>query len=193
MPTPSCMFLTVTSSRSLSGCRASFTSAEFRWLADIWDRPDLTAEKFIPDPSAIFPERDCTGRRSGALSRRRQHRIFGASDHQVKIRGHRIELGEIEAALRQHPSVKDARSSRASRLRVTPGWLLTWSGLRRMPASSSFEPISRPACPNTWSRWRSAARRAAPDAERKARPPEPARAGNETARAEDLIRRPDAA
>lgn len=72
-------------------------------------RPDLTAERFIPDPFATTPG----GRlyRTGDLGRFRpdgQVEFLGRSDHQIKIRGFRIELGEIEAVLRTHPQVSEA-------------------------------------------------------------------------------------
>ncbi|HEY0967628.1 MAG TPA: amino acid adenylation domain-containing protein [Opitutaceae bacterium] len=72
-------------------------------------RPDLTAERFIPDPFAATPG----GRlyRTGDLGRFRpdgQVEFLGRSDHQIKIRGFRIELGEIEAVLRSHPQVSEA-------------------------------------------------------------------------------------
>lgn len=69
------------------------------------DRPDLTAEKFIPHPFA-------TGKRlykTGDLGRYRVDgavEFLGRIDSQVKLRGFRIELGEIEAQLSQHPQVK---------------------------------------------------------------------------------------
>ncbi|MDZ7399742.1 MAG: amino acid adenylation domain-containing protein [candidate division KSB1 bacterium] len=72
-------------------------------------RPDLTAEKFIPNPfSAAAGERLY---RTGDLARYRPDgniEFLGRIDHQVKIRGFRIELGEIEAALQGHPAVKMA-------------------------------------------------------------------------------------
>ncbi|HEY0602659.1 MAG TPA: amino acid adenylation domain-containing protein, partial [Herpetosiphonaceae bacterium] len=72
-------------------------------------RPELTAEKFIPDPFSANPG----GRlyRTGDLARYLPDGnivFLGRSDHQVKVRGFRIELGEIEAALRQHPAVSEA-------------------------------------------------------------------------------------
>jgi amino acid adenylation domain-containing protein len=73
------------------------------------DHPDLTAERFIPNPfgAAIGERLYKTGDRAcqlpnGALT------FLGRVDHQVKIRGFRIELGEIETALTQHPSVQAA-------------------------------------------------------------------------------------
>jgi hypothetical protein len=77
---------------------------------DYWQRPELTAQKFIPDP---FDSRSSRGRlyRTGDLVRWRadgQLEFLGRSDQQVKIRGFRIEPGEIEAALRQHPAVRGA-------------------------------------------------------------------------------------
>jgi amino acid adenylation domain-containing protein len=70
-------------------------------------RPELTAEKFVPDPFGSG------GRlyRTGDLVRRRPDGgldFLGRIDHQVKIRGFRIELGEVEAALRRHPAVREA-------------------------------------------------------------------------------------
>jgi amino acid adenylation domain-containing protein len=72
-------------------------------------RPELTAERFVPDPFAARPG----GRlyRSGDLARRRPDGdldYLGRLDGQVKIRGFRIEPGEIEAALARHPGVGEA-------------------------------------------------------------------------------------
>jgi thioesterase domain-containing protein/acyl carrier protein len=77
-------------------------------LADGYlNRPDLTAERFIPDP--FRPE----GRlyKTGDLARYLPDgdiEFLGRIDHQVKVRGFRVEMGEIEAALAQHPAVRDA-------------------------------------------------------------------------------------
>jgi amino acid adenylation domain-containing protein/non-ribosomal peptide synthase protein (TIGR01720 family) len=72
-------------------------------------RPDLTAERFIPNPFSSVPGDRLY--RTGDLVRRRldgllEHR--GRTDLQVKVRGIRIELGEIEAVLRRHPAVREA-------------------------------------------------------------------------------------
>ncbi|HEX2225206.1 MAG TPA: amino acid adenylation domain-containing protein [Thermoanaerobaculia bacterium] len=72
-------------------------------------RPDLTAERFIPDPCS--GDRGARLYRTGDLARHLPdgHLTFlGRADHQIKLRGHRIELGEVEAALRRHPAVADA-------------------------------------------------------------------------------------
>ena len=72
------------------------------------NRPDLTAERFIPDPFADLPGARLYN--TGDLARYLPDgRIEYCErlDHQVKIRGFRIELGEIESVLRQHPAVAD--------------------------------------------------------------------------------------
>ena len=69
-------------------------------------RPDLTAERFIPNPF-LAGERLY---KTGDLARYRADGIIeylGRIDHQVKIRGFRIELAEIEAVLSQHPKVRE--------------------------------------------------------------------------------------
>ena len=74
-----------------------------------WQRPELTAEKFLPDPHR--PQSGARMYRTGDLARRLPDGTIlclGRLDHQVKVRGFRIELGEIEAALRSYPGVTEA-------------------------------------------------------------------------------------
>jgi natural product biosynthesis luciferase-like monooxygenase protein len=71
------------------------------------NQPELTAERFLPNPFTR------TGRiyRTGDLVRRDERgaiQFIGRVDHQVKVRGYRIELGEIEAHLTTHASVAEA-------------------------------------------------------------------------------------
>lgn len=73
------------------------------------NRPELTAEKFIPNPFSAEPGSRLY--RTGDLCRYRadaQLEYVGRVDQQVKINGRRVEPGEIEAVLRSHPSVDEA-------------------------------------------------------------------------------------
>lgn len=74
-----------------------------------WRRPDLTAERFVPNPFGA----DRRGRlyRTGDLVRWRSDgklEFIGRGDRQVKVRGHRVELGEVESALLDFPGVREA-------------------------------------------------------------------------------------
>jgi hypothetical protein len=75
-------------------------------------RPELTAEKFVPDPfgggagERLYRTGDLVRFRSdGALE------YIGRRDGQVKVRGFRIELGEVETALTQYPGVEAAAAA----------------------------------------------------------------------------------
>jgi len=74
-----------------------------------WDRPELTGERFVPDPfSQTGGERLY---RAGDVGRYRSDgniEYLGRTDHQVKLRGYRIELGEIESVLATHSAVRQA-------------------------------------------------------------------------------------
>jgi amino acid adenylation domain-containing protein len=70
--------------------------------------PELTAERFIPDPFSDEP-----GARLYKTGDRVRYRpdgnleFLGRLDDQTKVRGFRVEPGEIEAALRQHAAVRE--------------------------------------------------------------------------------------
>ena len=71
-----------------------------------WNRPKLTAEKFITNPfhaGRVYKTGDLVRwLPDGNLE------YLGRTDHQVKIRGFRIELGEVESVLRRHSAVREA-------------------------------------------------------------------------------------
>ena len=71
-------------------------------------RPELTAERFIPDH--LTGRSDSRLYKTGDLARflpGRDIEYLGRIDHQVKIRGFRIELGEIESVMCKHPAVRE--------------------------------------------------------------------------------------
>ena len=87
------------------------------------NRPELTAERFIPD----FISGKEGGRlyRTGDVARYLPDgsiEFLGRNDSQLKVRGHRIELGEIEAVVRQHRQVREvivvAREDRVGEQRL---------------------------------------------------------------------------
>ena len=153
-------------------------------------RPELTAERFVPD--RFCGEPGARLYRTGDLARWLPDgdvEFLGRVDDQVKIRGFRIEPGEIEAALRRHPGVReavvvarDAREAGAGGLRGRAG--------RREPAPASCGSFLRgrlPAAlvPSAFVR----AGRAAADPDRQGGPPGPAGAGARRPRARSARRR----
>jgi amino acid adenylation domain-containing protein len=72
-------------------------------------RPELTGQRFVPDPFDPVEERRIY--KSGDLGRRRadgELEYVGRNDEQIKIRGYRIELGEIEVQLAALVGVREA-------------------------------------------------------------------------------------
>jgi amino acid adenylation domain-containing protein len=74
-----------------------------------WNRPGLTAERFIANPFSKQPGQRLY--KTGDLGRYRRDGVIeylGRLDHQIKLRGFRIELGEIETVLASYPAVREA-------------------------------------------------------------------------------------
>ena len=105
-------------------------------------RPDLTAERFVPNP---FGKPGGRMYRTGDLARYLPDgrlECLGRVDHQVKVRGFRVELGEVESALAVHPAIKEtvvyAEEVTAGDKRLVayvvyqPGESLTASELRKL-------------------------------------------------------------
>lgn len=72
-----------------------------------WNRPDLTAEKFVDNPFVPGEKMYRTGDLAKWLADGNIE-FLGRIDHQVKIRGHRIELGEIESVLLSYEPITEA-------------------------------------------------------------------------------------
>ncbi|QFS52510.1 non-ribosomal peptide synthetase [Nostoc sphaeroides] len=74
-----------------------------------FNRPELTAEKFVRDPNS--QESNAYLYKTGDLACTRvdgSTELLGRLDYQVKIRGYRVEVGEIEVLLRKHPALQEA-------------------------------------------------------------------------------------
>jgi acyl carrier protein len=71
------------------------------------DRPDTTADRFLPNPHGPPGTRLYKTGDRVRLHRDGQLAYLGRLDDQVKVRGFRVELGEVEAAVVEHPDVRD--------------------------------------------------------------------------------------
>jgi len=99
-----------------------------------WERPELTSERFVPDP--FLPEPGTPLFRTGDRVRWREDGVvefLGRWDAQVKVRGFRVEPAEVERALEEHPDVLEAivearRDARGERTLVA--WIVSAEGRR---------------------------------------------------------------
>ena len=115
-------------------------------------RPELTGERFIPDPFAgdqarCYRTGDCVSwRADGAID------FWGRYDAQVQIGGARVELGEIEAVLRRHPAVGDAavllRETESSRRLVAYLRRAHADGVRSDPSVESMREMMEGTLPD---------------------------------------------
>jgi amino acid adenylation domain-containing protein len=114
-------------------------------------RPELTAEKFIPDGFSTEP-----GQRLYDTGDRGRYRAdgtieyLGRADYQVKIRGYRVELGEIETALVQHWAVRESvvvdREDEPGQKRLI-GYVVMKEGLTEKPAPAHLRDYLREKLP----------------------------------------------
>ncbi len=116
-----------------------------------WNRPGLTAEKFLPNP---FAEAGGRMYRTGDLARYLldgKMEFLGRCDHQVKIRGFRIELGEIETTLAGHFAIAEvlvlARGEGESKHLIAYYTLKPAAGLAGPPAASDLRQFMQKTLP----------------------------------------------
>jgi amino acid adenylation domain-containing protein len=100
-------------------------------------RPDLTAERFVPDP---FGPAGARLYRTGDLGRLLEDgrlECLGRIDRQVKIRGNRVELGDVESVLRAVPGVTETVVIALQDHREDPQLCVFWTG--GAPRDALFE------------------------------------------------------
>ena len=133
------------------------------------NRPELTAEKFIPDPFRSEPGARLY--KTGDLARYLPDgaiEYLGRLDHQVKIRGFRIELGEIESVLASSPGGAGGggAGARGRPRRQAPGGLPHCQGRRTAEQIQRCAACFGRSCLNTWFLRRSSFWTDSADAER---------------------------
>ncbi|WP_371494375.1 amino acid adenylation domain-containing protein [Kitasatospora sp. NBC_00374] len=103
-------------------------------------RPDLTADRFLPDP--FTSETGARMYRTGDLVRHRpggELEFLGRADHQIKVRGYRVEPGEIEAALTAVPGIAQAVVlARGEGVKQQLVGYLEWPGQGGPPAAADL-------------------------------------------------------
>lgn len=112
------------------------------------NHPELTAEKFIPNPfSCSSIPSPCSPRLYKTGDRARYHadgtlEFLGRMDTQIKIRGFRVELGEIDTTLQRHPAVQDAvtiTTGAAEQLRLMTYFSLNRSYIRESRLAKTLQ------------------------------------------------------
>ncbi|MEV5645945.1 amino acid adenylation domain-containing protein [Streptomyces flaveolus] len=91
-------------------------------------RPELTGERFAPDPHSPVP--GARMYRTGDIVRYRPDgtlEFCGRTDAQIKLRGHRIELGEIESVAGDHPAVLECAAIVREDTPGDPALFLYWT------------------------------------------------------------------
>lgn len=91
-----------------NGCPGELFLAGPQLATGYCDSPELTAEKFLPNPFADGNDKCRTFYRTGDIVRwneDKQIEFIGRNDSQVKLRGFRIELGEVETLLSCQPDI----------------------------------------------------------------------------------------
>ncbi|MBW4681349.1 MAG: amino acid adenylation domain-containing protein [Microcoleus vaginatus WJT46-NPBG5] len=112
-------------------------------------RPELTAERFIPNPfdakkiSSLQPSRLYKTGDLGRYLPNGKIEFLGRIDQQVKIRGFRIELGEIEAVINQYSAIKKAVVIALADISINQRIVAYLVPAHRIPEPSSLIPTLR--------------------------------------------------
>jgi len=126
-----------------------------------WNRPELTAERFLPDPfspgSRMYKTGDLVRLMAGG-----DLEYLRRNDNQVKLHGYRIELGEIETMLQKHDAVRQAVAVVRDTTETLASSLTSPSPRPRRNRFRATSTPSRIFSPTTWCRSTSSSYRLFP-------------------------------
>jgi acyl-coenzyme A synthetase/AMP-(fatty) acid ligase/acyl carrier protein len=134
--------------RPVSEGQAGQIAVHHRYTVGYYNQPELTAEKYLPDPHDSSRRIYLTGDQ-GRFTPDGRLEYLGRKDSMVKVRGYRVELEAIETTLAEHAGVREcaviAVSGREGNTRLVAYWV---AGVEPAPTESALRAWMRQALPD---------------------------------------------